>query len=458
MSERRSVSGMPRSTALGELTPGLVVDDKYRIEEPLGRGAMGVVFAARQLDLDERVALKFLLLDDDAHQFRSRFAREARVCAKLRNDHVVRVVDFGTFRESVAYMVMECLEGRDLRTLLREQGGRLSAEIAVDYAVQACEGLADVHAKGIVHRDLKPSNLFVTRRDDGSDLLKILDFGISKSFDPGNVDLGTELTETGMLLGTPRFMSPEQLFGAKHVDARADVWSLAAIVYEMLTGRPPFEADSFANLCARLSLGDPPPAPSALRSGLPRALDRAVLAALECDVDGRTPNVAELAGDLLEAIGSERAGEVRARLGAVVAAITAIARAPMHVAAERTPRRGSSTVLLALAGSAVFAVAALTLLHRTSEAPSLARAVEIEAPASSIAVAPPASAPTASAPPVASAVAPLATHANVVPPKIVALTTKTVESSAPPAPAPAPSPSASASQKSKLDVLLEDRN
>lgn len=462
-----------RAALLEKLTPGIVVADKYRLEGTLGRGAMGVVVAAQHMSLGERVALKFLLLDDESHQLRSRFAREARVCAKLRNEHVVRVTDFGTWRESLAFMVMECLEGSDLRAMLREHGGKLPVDVAVDFAVQACDGLADVHAKGIIHRDLKPSNLFVTTREDGSKLLKILDFGISKWSDGQNLSLESELTETGMLLGTPKFMSPEQLFGSHELDARTDVWSIGAIVYEMLTGQAPFEENTFAKLCARLARGEAPGPPSALRPELPAAIDQAVLAALEINADARTTNVAELAGDLLAAIGAANAEQVRARLSATLAASASSVRirsAPKSdasgshpgiapVPAEVAPARASSNRWWAIAVAIVAGATIIAFSRRNeptpvsaSPAPVVASAPSIASTSSVAAIASPLPSPsgTAAAPTKAPGLA-------LAPPKSVTVTAKPTEVAPAPSTNQSPSLAPSSTKKPGLDGLLEDR-
>ena len=257
-----------------ELTIGTVVNGKYRIESLLGRGAMGVVAECQHLELEERVALKFLLAAGNTgnEDLGVRFLREAQMSARLKNEHISRVVDVGVWDGAVPYMVMEYLEGKDLRATIRAHG-RLPPERAIEYAVQACEGVAEAHARGIVHRDLKPSNLFVTRRADGSDLIKILDFGISKWNVPEH-EIG-EGTETGIILGSPKYMSPEQIFASSKVDARSDVWSLGAIVYEMLVGRPPFDLATFAQTCAELSTDRSPPSICAAVAGDPaRARER----------------------------------------------------------------------------------------------------------------------------------------------------------------------------------------
>lgn len=300
----------------GDLAIGTVVNGKYRIESVLGRGAMGVVVECQHVELHERVALKFLMAGNTAHEdLGVRFLREAQMSARLKNEHISRVVDVGVWEGSVPYMVMEYLEGKDLRATMRAHG-RLRLERAIDYAVQACEGVAEAHAQGIVHRDLKPSNLFVTRRADGSDLVKILDFGISKWSLPGR-EIG-EGTETGIILGSPKYMSPEQIFASSKVDARADVWSIGAIVYEMLAGRPPFDMATFAQTCAELSTDRLPPSICAQVQEVPPALEIAVFRCFERAVDRRTQTVAELAGELLDAIGSPFASVVRQRIEATL--------------------------------------------------------------------------------------------------------------------------------------------
>ena len=302
-----------RGSVLRELAQGTVVADKYRVEEVLGYGGMGLVVAATHLELGELVALKFLLSNTD-RQGRSRFMREAKVCARMRNEHITRVLDVG-MHKAWPYMVMEHLVGRDLRGVLRETP-QLPLSSAVDYTVQLCEGLAEAHASSIVHRDLKPTNLFITHRPDGSELLKILDFGISKW--RVETDLSDDLTKTGVILGTPRYMAPEQLLGSNTVDVRADVWSVGAILYEMIAGKPPYDQPSFAHVCAALANGRPPP--PILEHGLdvPPEFEAVIMRCLEADVARRIQNVAELAGDLLEASGASIAGEIRVRITAVL--------------------------------------------------------------------------------------------------------------------------------------------
>lgn len=301
------------------LVPGTVINSKYRVDSVLGRGAMGVVVACEHLELRERVALKFLLKRGfgGTDEFATRFQREAQVCAKLKNQHITRVLDVGIWREDAAFMVMEYLDGSDLRHVIR-RSGRLPLEQAIGYVVQLCEGLAEAHARGIVHRDLKPSNVFIVRNVDGSDLVKILDFGISKIIDdqsPG----ATEMTETGLVLGSPKYMSPEQLFEPAAVGPHSDVWAIGVILYEMLMGQPPFEAPSLSQAIAWLSSGK---MPASLCAALPEVTPELEMVIFRCFARAtaqRTRNVAVLAGDLLGAVGSPNADPVFAMLESILA-------------------------------------------------------------------------------------------------------------------------------------------
>ncbi len=305
---------------LSELTVGTVVDGKYKIDEVLGRGAMGVVVAATHSELGERVALKFLRYQPKAggtDDFQTRFKREARVSARLKNEHITRVIDVGVWRARVPYMVMDYLHGHDLRQVIKS-GVQIPVAMAIDYTVQVCEGIAEAHEQNIVHRDLKPSNLFVTRRPDGTDLMKILDFGISK-WTPGEAEV-EELTQTGVVLGSPKYMAPEQLFGSAEVDARADVWSIGAILYEMLCGRPPFDMPTFTKICAELATDHMPPSLVARRPEVTPELEKVVMKCFLRPPAERMQNVADLAGELLEAVQAPFAQAMRARIAATLGA------------------------------------------------------------------------------------------------------------------------------------------
>jgi serine/threonine-protein kinase len=277
--------------------PGTVLAGKYCVEGVLGTGGMGYVLAATHMHLDERVAMKFLHADvtKDPNVVK-RFLREAKAAIKIRSEHVVRVLDVGTLEDGVPYMVMEHLQGKDLELTL-ETNGPMPVQVCVDYVLQACEALAEAHVQGLVHRDLKPANLFVTKRADGSPLVKVLDFGISKITGPKGAELG--LTKTSSLMGTPRYMAPEQMRAARSVDARADIWALGVNMYELLTGRQPFVGETLTEVCVSVIEDSPPPI-AQLRPEVPRGLDAAVQRCLEKDPSKRFQSVAELAGALAE--------------------------------------------------------------------------------------------------------------------------------------------------------------
>ena len=271
--------------------PGAIFDGKYRIERVLGRGAMAVVFEATHLNLDDRVAIKLLLPELAANaELVERFMREGRAATRIRSEHVVRVFDVG-IADAHPYLVMEYLDGSDLDQVLASDGP-MPVALAADYLLQACEAIAEVHARGIVHRDLKPANLFLTRRLDGSPCVKVLDFGISKAA-PGDVP-DTRTTEPATVMGSPHYMSPEQMLSSTAVDARADVWALGAILHELLVGSPAFTGETIAALSASV-LRDAPPSLTALRPDVGPGVEAVVLRCLMKDPGRRYANVAELA-------------------------------------------------------------------------------------------------------------------------------------------------------------------
>ncbi|MBL8715788.1 MAG: protein kinase [Myxococcales bacterium] len=278
------------------LAPGEVFAGKYRIERVLGQGGMGVVLAAHHLQLDELVAIKvlhptFATQPDQVE----RFLREGRAAVKIRSEHVARVSDIGTVEGGVPYMVMEFLEGHDLGEIVKARG-KQSVDDVVTWVLQACEALAEAHALGIVHRDLKPANLFLTQRADGSATIKVLDFGISKLLDSG-ID-SAALTNTNGMMGSPLYMSPEQLHSPKGVDARADVWALGVILFEMLTGERPYSAESLPALVLAIAT-EPPRSLGELLPGTPRDLEAIVDRCLEKKAEHRFADIGALARALL---------------------------------------------------------------------------------------------------------------------------------------------------------------
>jgi len=268
---------------------GDVVAGKYEITRVLGRGGMGVVVAARHRELGEDVALKFLRPSStEKPESYARFAREARTATRIKSEHVARVYDVGTV-DGVPFIVMECLTGEDLARVLERRGPLPSAE-AVDLLLQACEALAEAHKLGIVHRDLKPANLFLTTRSDGTPCVKVLDFGISKSTSLEDVSV----TASAAVVGSPLYMSPEQLVSSRSADSRSDVWALGVILYEMVTGKTPFSGESFATISAAILRGSFP-APSELCPAVPAPLEQAIAETLARDPESRPSSVAAFA-------------------------------------------------------------------------------------------------------------------------------------------------------------------
>ncbi len=263
--------------------PGIVIDGRYRVEAVVGIGTMGAVVAARHLVLDRRVAIKFLRPDRAVDPTAvERFRQEASAASRIRTDHVVRIHDIGVTDEGLPFMAMELLEGIDLEKLT--QRGPLSIQLAADCILQAAEALAEAHVEGIVHRDIKPSNLFLTRRPDGSRWLKVLDFGISKLAPERGGD--PSLTSTQAVIGSPAYMAPEQIRTSKYVTAKADVWALGVVLFEILTTRLPFEGDTVGSVLAAVTML-PPRSLRALRPDVSERVEAAVLACLEKDPAGR---------------------------------------------------------------------------------------------------------------------------------------------------------------------------
>jgi tRNA A-37 threonylcarbamoyl transferase component Bud32 len=279
----------PKHTSVGV---GDVLDGKYRVEGVLGTGGMGVVVAARHLQLDERVALKFLLPEALANEEAvMRFEQEARAAVKITSEHVARVIDVGALESGAPYIVMELLEGSDLSAWIREKGV-LPIEQAVEFVLHASEAIAEAHALGIVHRDLKPANLFVVRRKDGLDSVKVLDFGISKVRKSGVDDMSG--TKTSVIMGSPFYMSPEQMRASKDVDPQSDIWALGVILYELLAGQTPFAAETYAETCVRV-MTEPHRPLRELRPDVPPALADAIDKCLVKDRRERHADVAEFA-------------------------------------------------------------------------------------------------------------------------------------------------------------------
>ena len=467
-----------------EVTEGQVLAGKYRVERVLGEGGMGVVVAARHLQLDERVALKFMrpeaLVNAEAV---ARFAREAREAVKIKSEHVARVTDVGTLENGAPYMVMEYLDGGDLSTWL-EQHGRLPVEQVVEFVLQASEALAEAHALGIVHRDLKPANLFVVRRPDGAWSVKVIDFGISKmtgggSFgaNPGMTKTDLSMTKTSAVMGSPQYMSPEQMRSVKDVDPRSDVWALGVVMYELVAGVTPFAADTFPELV--LKIASDAPAPLASRApDVPPGLERVIHKCLEKDPDRRFASIGELAVALVEF--APRRGQLSVeRISGVLkgAGMWVGARALSQdsialvdpgtvaswekIAPSRSGQKRALLAILALLGLAGVAVGGYALKQGAvkaaassdstapSEAPLASRLAPsvvpalAPAPMPEVSVAPVAAPPPPVSRPRAPKTAPRKAAGAASAPATVAKSTPTVTPSEPPAP-PAPKPKAPA--------------
>jgi serine/threonine-protein kinase len=447
---------------------GEVFAGKYAIEAVVGRGGMGVVLAARHLELDERVAIKLILADEGPKgaEFVARFVREAKLASKIKSEHVVRVLDVARLQTGEPYIVMELLEGQDLAQLLT-RNGPLPIELAAYYVLQACEAIAEAHSLGIVHRDLKPANLFLATLRDGRPCVKVLDFGISKLMGEQG---GHAMTQTNALMGSPLYMSPDQLVQARDLDARSDVWALGVILFELLTGRAPFDGDDAPQLIAQI-LHRPAPSVSSFRPDVPRELAALIDSALVKDREQRIPNVAELARGLVpfapEAgrFSLERIAGMLSRSGVVNASGARSAQvswsasssssragtpsataggAALDLGSTRKPSSAVPIVAGLVALLALGGIAALFLAGRTStltappRLPPAAGSPVPLAPPTSVAVVP-APAPSVSAAPSSAAVAASAATPKVKPaapaPRPAVVTVK--PSSKPAAPVPA---------------------
>jgi serine/threonine protein kinase len=267
---------------------GQVVGDKYRIVRLLGEGGMGRVYEAQHTTIGRRFAIKCLHSEHSRNrELIARFQREAQAAGGLENENIAAVFDLGCFADGVPYLAMEFLEGEDLGRLLARTGP-LPVPRAAYVILQACRGLLVAHGRGIVHRDLKPENLFICRRNDGVDLVKILDFGIAKL----HADAG--VTRTGATMGTPAYMSLEQARGAKDVDHRTDIYALGVILYEMLSGQKPHPGDSYSEILYHLFTQEAAPVET-LRPNLPAGLAAVVHRAMARDQRDRFQSVTELA-------------------------------------------------------------------------------------------------------------------------------------------------------------------
>lgn len=278
-----------------DLSAGQIVADKYRIDGVMGTGGMGVVVAATHIELAQRVAIKFLR--EVSAEALARFQREARLLVRLKSPHVARVIDVGALDDDTPYIVMEHLDGEDLSFAVANNK-TLPIEETVDYILQASEALAEAHALGMVHRDLKPANLFLARGPGGTTSVKILDFGVSKILDDRsngtNDPRGGDLTHEGVALGSPGYMAPEQMTSSRDVDERADIFSLGALLYRLVTGQTPYRGTSVVGILATMATEGLQPVRS-LAPDVPESFAAIVEKCLAQDKEARFRTVAHLA-------------------------------------------------------------------------------------------------------------------------------------------------------------------
>ncbi len=326
---------------------GAVLAERYRLDRAIGSGAMGAVYEAVHLGLGKHVAIKILHAQHKgSRDVEARFEREARAAATIISDHIVQTFDVGTDATHGLFLVTELLEGEDVDARLARER-RLDVETAVTIGRQVARGLEKAHAGGIVHRDLKPANVFLTTRDDGSLLAKIVDFGISKRMH--DEPFLVPLTNKGTAVGTPQYMAPEQLTGVSDIDGRADVWALGTLMYEMLTGASPFASRrGHLEIMMAIAREDAKPLRS-VAPWVPHALAEAIDGALVRNRDLRTADVATLGAQLTLAT-AKRQTALRGRQSGTVRRVESSAEARQShetlvltdadVATEREPAPG----------------------------------------------------------------------------------------------------------------------
>ena len=388
--------------------PGEILAGRFRVERLLGAGGMGSVFAVQDLRSGHRVALKLMLPQFAASQeFAGRFVREARAAASLGSRHVARVHEVGQLGDGALYMLMELLEGQDLARLVSKGGPQPIAD-TVGFVIEACDAIAEAHARGFVHRDLKPSNLFLAMQPGGRPIVKVLDFGISKSTALDAEGGAEALTATDSSLGSPQYMSPEQVRSAKKVDHRTDVWALGCILHKLLTGTLAFEADSVGAHLAMV-VAEPPTPLRRRRPDAPAELEHVVLRCLQKDLGLRFQNVGQLALALLP-FAPPGMRPLVDRIVATVGRDAAVAPLPAFKSAPEIPtvpgwgpahdpptllyaprRRSGLTIGLAVIGAVVALGAAAVVGARLAAAPA-GNAAESAAPVGSAPEAPPSAA------------------------------------------------------------------
>ena len=366
---------------------GLVFADKYRLTRQIGKGGMGVVYEAEHRDLGKRVAIK-LMLEKYAQdgEATARFHREARAASRIGNPHIIDVIDTGTAPDGRAFVVMELLNGMPLSQVI-ELSGSIPPWRAVQIMRQVLRAVGAAHAKGIIHRDLKPDNIFIVN-DGGEqhDFVKLLDFGISKIVDLEEQVAFTKLTTTGVVMGTPLYMAPEQAMGHP-IERYADIYACGVILYEMLAGRPPFEGQTYAVLVAKL-LTQPPPLLSTLKPGLPNAMVAAVHRALEKEPKDRFAS----AEQFLLALPGEKTPSLIELAGTLDSSSGAVAVSPPTTMKGRIGQK-SRWPLFVLLAALVAGAGVVTFIAMQKDTPATAPAASVASAAPLATVTPPLQAP-----------------------------------------------------------------
>jgi serine/threonine protein kinase len=355
------------------ISTGSVLAKRYRIDGIVAEGGMATIYRAWHLLLEQAVAIKVMRPElARVPEAVARFVNEARAAAQVSGPHSLRVIDIGRIENGPPYLVLELLEGEDLRTML-VQRGPLPIGQAVELTMQACAAVSEAHAHGIIHRDLKPENLFLSRAPNGTRVLKLIDFGISKRLVSAGSDNPTAFGES---VGSPQYMSPEQMSAPERVDERSDVWSLGVVLFELLTGATPFQAETAPIVFARVIGGEPTPL-SRFRRKLPKRLEQIVERCLAKAPEQRFHSVAELAralsrlepsegrrtfeAPLLDAVPPQRGARSVAKRAGVLAACAALAAAVMLYSTGHTP--------LPPAGSVAASMRALIVESVLTQAP-----------------------------------------------------------------------------------------
>jgi len=338
----------------------MMVTPSVKLVRPLGEGGMGAVWVADHLALRTQVVVKFIASGlKGSKEAQERFSREAAAASQVKSPHVVQTFDHGITDDGVPYIVMELLEGRDLGEYL-EQDAKVAPDLVLEILVQLARALDRAHERGIIHRDIKPGNIYLCDSGrSGEVFVKLLDFGIAKGVDHGGianrVDSGTK---TGSMIGSPFYMSPEQILGSKDIDHRSDLWSVGVVAYEMLTGRKPFDAETMGGLAIRIH-SEPLPLATTANPDLPIAVDAWFARACARDVKARYSSAKEMTEELAHALGGQmpRALEVAprmstgpsSRISAVAPTLAAGAATDAGVVRTSPPGRARSRLLVLLA-------------------------------------------------------------------------------------------------------------